>query len=101
MKATVRRRPFHLEPEVSAMLAEASERTGLCHADLISQALRRALPQIVRANVKPPGLPAKNLAPLTKAEWDEISRAWKKRSSRERAEDKAFARASVILYPED
>jgi hypothetical protein len=74
MQATVHPLPFRLAAELRGMLADASERTGLSQADLVRQAIRRALPQIVRANAKPPGLPPRTLAPLTPAEWKQVNR---------------------------
>ena len=88
---------MRLEAEIRAMLAEAAERTGLSQTELVRQSIRRALPQIVRQNSKPAGLPPRSLHPLTAKEWEGVNRVM-----REDAEEIRFlARHSAMPSPED
>ena len=88
---------MRLEAEIREMLADASERTGLSQTELVRQSIRRALPQIVRGNTKPPGLPLASLKPLTAKEWQGVNRVM-----HEDAEEIRFlARRSAVPSKED
>ncbi len=83
--------PMRMELELRDMLAEAAQRTGLSQSELVRQSIRRALPQIVRANAKPPGLPPASLQPLSRTEWKRVNRAM----GQDGAEIRSLARRSA------
>jgi hypothetical protein len=88
---------MRLEAELRRMLSDASERTGLSQTELVRQSIRRALPQIVRANVKPPGLSPRSLAPLTPGEWERVNRAMAK----DREETRRLCQRSAVMSKEE
>ncbi len=89
--------PMRMEAELRDMLAEAAERTGLSQSELVRQSIRRALPQIVRANAKPPGLPPTSLQPLTPSEWRGVNRAMR----RDRTEIRSLAQRAAVPSKEE
>ncbi len=88
---------MRLEAELRDMLAEAARRTGLSQTELVRQSIRRALPRIVRANAKPPGLPPVSLQPLTPAEWAGVNRTMRQ----DRAEARSLARRAAVPSKEE